>query len=166
MNKIKKKFIINYIKLFKFDTMKKLRFIEIFQYSTIGIMLALLFGRITEYYIFSNNINYLLQLNVLKKNNDKIYLNREDNITINDYFSINYNRLLLYIIISLESLLFIILIYYLKKILKLIPSIATIYNNKFIPYLTFDLSLNIAFSLILIKRIPSFQSKITALTSH
>tara|TARA_B110000116_G_C16794899_1_gene566019 strand:+ start:1529 stop:2029 length:501 start_codon:yes stop_codon:yes gene_type:complete len=166
MNKIKKNFIINYIKLFKFDTMKKLRFIEIFQYSTIGIMLALLFGRITEYYIFSNNINYLLQLNVLKKNNDKIYLNREDNITINDYFSINYNRLLLYIIISLESLLFIILIYYLKKILKLIPSIATIYNNKFIPYLTFDLSLNIAFSLILIKRIPSFQSKITALTSH
>lgn len=164
MNKTYKNFIINYKKLFKFDTIKKLRFLEIFQYSTIGIMLALLFGRITEYYIFSNNINYLLQLNVLKKNNDKIYLNREDNIRINDYFSINHNRLLLYIIISFESFLFIIMIYYLKKILKLIPSIATIYNNKFIPYLTFDLSLNIAFGLILIYRIPSFQSKITALT--
>ena len=166
MNKTQKNFITNYKKLFKFDTIKKLRFIEIFQYSTIGIMMALLFGRITEYYIFSNNINYLLQLNVLKKNNDKIYLNREDNIIINSYFSINYNRLLLYIIISLESFLFIIMIYYLKKILKLIPSIATIYNNKFIPYLTFDLSLNIAFGLILIHRIPSFQSKITALTSR
>lgn len=166
MNKIKKNFIINYKKLLNFDTIKKLRFIEIFQYSTIGIILALLIGRITEHYIFSNSLNGLIQLNVLKKKDEKIYLNRENNIIINNDFNINYNRLLLYIVISLESFLFIIMIYYLKKILKLIPSVASIYNAKFIPYLTFDLSLNIAFSLILINRIPSFQSKITALTQY
>ena len=165
MNKTQKNFIINYKKLLKFDTIKKLRFIEIFQYSTIGIILALLFGRISEKYIFLNSLNFLISLDVLKKENDEIYLNKNDNFVMNN-ININYNRVLLYIVISLESFLFIIMIYYLKKILKLIPSVSTFYNSKFIPYLTFDLSLNIAFSLILIRRIPSFESKIIALTSR
>ena len=81
MNNTLKNFIINYKKLLKFDTIKKLRFIEIFQYSTIGIILALLIGRITEHYIFSNSLNGLIQLNVLKKKDEKIYLNIENNIS-------------------------------------------------------------------------------------
>lgn len=158
-NKIEVNFIINYKNLLKFDIIRKLKFIEIFQYSTLGIILVLFIGKFSENYIFSNSLDYLIKLNIIKSentnNNKKLYtFDKKD----------TYSKLLFFIIVSFEAFFFIILLYYVKKILKLVPSISNLYTSKFIPFLNFDNSLSVAFGLILLRKIPSFEKKISLLS--
>tara|TARA_Y100000389_G_scaffold176545_1_gene188132 strand:- start:868 stop:1386 length:519 start_codon:yes stop_codon:yes gene_type:complete len=157
-NKVELNFVINYKKLLNFDIIRKLRFIEIFQYSTLGIILVLYIGKFSEKYIFSNSLDYLIKMNIIEfndfNNKNKYYFKKKD----------IYSKLLFFVISSFEAFFFIILLFYLKKILKLIPSISNLYNSKFIPFLTFETSLTVAFGLILIRKIPSFENKISLLS--
>ena len=109
-NKIEVNFIINYKNLFNFDIIRKLKFIEIFQYSTLGIILVLFIGKFSEKYIFSNSLDYLIKLNIIKSentnNNKKLYtFDKKD----------PYSKLLFFMIVSFEAFFFIILFHSIGK---------------------------------------------------
>ena len=109
-NKIELNFIINYKKLLDFDIIRKLKFIEIFQYSTLGIILVLYIGKFSEKYIFSNSLDYLIEMNIIELNHDssnknKYHLKKTD----------IYSKLLFFLISSFEAFFFIILLFYLKS---------------------------------------------------
>ena len=126
--------------LTSFDTIRKLKILEMFQYTVI-------------YFILIFTISYILNNSYLKGHKKK----RPKSI-------VNFIRLS--ILIILETFVIILIIFYIRKVALLVPSIGTIYNNKFVPHTTLDYLLHIAVVYVFLELLPGFKSKFEQLLEY
>lgn len=66
----------------------------------------------------------------------------------------------LFFIIFRDTVVIIILLFYLRKIALLFPSIPTYFNKKFIPYTTLEYSIHIALVVIFMELLPEYKKKL------
>ena len=126
-------------KLFTLDKIRFLKIIEIIQFSFI--------------------IFFFVIISVILI--DKFYF-KYFSIKIKDYS--NENKLFIsFIDILKDVIIIIILIFYLRKIALLFPSIPNLIYPKFIPYTTFEYCMHIALVLVLTELLPELKLKLEKL---
>ena len=133
--RLKKLFIVDKIRIFKF--------IEMIQYSFIFLILICFFSFIINRRLFIKN-------KTDKNKTDKIKNSYTDLI-------ITFFHILFYIIII--TLVF----FYSRKIALLFPSIPNIIDKKFIPYTTLEYTVHIALVVTFIELLPEFKNRIVIL---
>ena len=116
------------------DKIRMYKIIELFQYSSIFIVLAILCSKVMNY-LFSDDIN---------KIKTKSYL-------------------IIHIEIFVIAFLFCLTSFYVIKLAKAIPSIMAIYDKDFLPYTTLEYSVHIVFIVVFIKLNNSLSSRLKVL---
>ena len=124
----------NLKKLINFDRIRIYKIIEMFQFSLILMILAVLLSRFISYLFPSN----------------EEYLNKK-------------TKLILYLEVIIISFLYVILTFYVLKFVKIIPSIVHIFDKKFIPYTTLHYAIDIIFIVIFVKINNSLGSRLKKL---
>lgn len=116
------------------DKIRIYKIIELFQYSSIFIILAIICSKAMNY-LFSDNINKIKQK----------------------------SSLIIHIEIFIIAFLFCLTSFYVLKIAKAIPSIMAIYDKDFIPHTTLEYSVHIVFIVVFIKLNHSLSSRLKVL---
>ena len=129
-------------KLISVDKIRVCKIMEIIQYSFIFLILILLSAKLLNYYYFSL-FSYDNEIN--KSNKKKI--------------SIFY----LFWVCLKDTIIIIILLFYLRKIALLVPSLPSLIVPSFKENTTIDLSIHIALVFIFLEFIPEYKEKIDEL---
>ena len=113
------------------DKIRIYKIIELFQYSSIFIILAIICSKAMNY-LFSDNINKIKQK----------------------------SKIIIHIEIFIIAFLFCLTSFYVIKLAKVIPSLMAIYDKDFIPYTTLEYSVHIVFIVVFIKLNNSLSSRL------
>lgn len=127
-------------KLISIDKIRVCKLIEVIQYCFICLVLILLLSKILHYY-------FTLFSPENKVNEDKQ----------------KYSTLYLFWLCFKDTVIIIIFIFYLRKILLLFPSLASLLVPSFKENTTLDLSMHIALVFIFLEFVPEYKRKINAL---
>jgi len=113
-------------KLLSFDKIRLYKIIEIIEYSIIFFILIICISFIWNniYYKYKNNINIF---SISDESNDLEKKNLDKETFIELFF-----------ITLFQTILIVIIFFYLRKIVLLFPSIISIYDKQFKPYTTFN----------------------------
>lgn len=134
-----------YNRLHKLITLDKIRIykiIEIFQYSFIFLLLLVTLQFILNKFYF---LKYKYDLEIDHKD-DK-----------------SYNIFKLFMIVFRDTFLIIIILFYLKKVALLFPSIPNLMDNTFREHTTIEYSIHIALVVVFIEFLPEYKKKINQL---
>ena len=124
-------------KLTSLDDIRLLKFFEMIQYSIIYFVLIILLAHVINKYYFSN-----VDVEDMKK--------EEKNI-------LNFIKIVSLTIF--ETILIVILVFYIRKVALIIPSYASLFNNKFTPHTTMEYIMHVALTYVLLELLPKFKSK-------
>lgn len=137
-------------KLIAFDTIRKLKILEIFQYNFIGFVLITILAYFSNKYLFQKTYHHLLNKHKTNKNKDKSYL----------------GFVILCTITMLESFLILIMLFYIRKVLLIIPSLSSKINKKFKPYTTFDSVVQTAIIFLFIQFLSGYRGKMALILDY
>tara|TARA_B110000467_G_C18262521_1_gene447182 strand:+ start:320 stop:745 length:426 start_codon:yes stop_codon:yes gene_type:complete len=126
--------------LLSFDEIRKLKLLEMFQYTVIYFVLVIIISYVLNNFYFKDN----------KKKRPKT--------------TANFIRLSALII--LETFLIIVIIFYIRKVALLVPSIGTIYHKNFVPHTTLDYLLHIAVVYVFLELLPGYKYKFEHLLEY
>ena len=132
-------------KLTSLDNIRLLKFIEIFQYCFIYIIIVIIVTHILDKHYFNK---FKLQPEDVKK--EKSFL--------------QFIKILILIIIEIFVLT--IILFYIRKIVLLFPSIGTLYNKRFIPHTTIEYTMHIALIYVFFELIPNFHNRFKILVKY
>ena len=135
-------------KLTNFDIIRKIKLLELFQYNFFGFILVTFFGYILDRFIFKKTFEYLQ-----KKHNNKQHKSRVD------FF-------ILFIITMLETFLIIVVLFYLRKVLLLIPPIGNKINKNFKTLTTFENVISVTLSFLLVQISTGYTNKISLIMNY
>lgn len=134
-----------YNRLHKLITLDKIRIykiIEIFQYSFIFLLLLVTLQFILNKFYF-HKYKYDLEID-----------HKDDK---------SYNIFKLFMIVFRDTFLIIIILFYLKKVALLFPSIPNLMDNTFREHTTIEYSIHIALVVVFIEFLPEYKKKINHL---
>ena len=145
-------------KLITIDKIRLLKYLEIFQYTFIftilTIIVSLIWDTVNRYLNKDNpNKDNPNKDNPNKDNPNKDNPNNPNNSKKIDIISLFKTTLILII----QTFLIILLVFYIRKIGLLVPSIASLIEPKFRPHTTVEYSINIAVYIIIIELIPEYK---------
>jgi hypothetical protein len=138
-------------KLLSFDKIRLYKIIEIIEYSIIFFILIICISFIWNniYYKYKNNINIF---SISDESNDLEKKNLDKETFIELFF-----------ITLFQTILIVIIFFYLRKIVLLFPSIISIYDKQFKPYTTFNYLNNVALVFLFMHLIPQYSYNIEKL---
>ena len=125
-------------KLVSMDQIRGLKIMEIAQYTILFFVLSLLVAR------FLNVVYY-----------DKIKMNREKEYKQRKRTIVGLFKLLF--IICIELILLIIIMFYIRKVVLLVPSVGLLYNQHFKPHTTMHFIVEMALMFAFIEMMPEFR---------
>lgn len=125
-------------KLVSMDQIRGLKLMEIAQYTILYFALSLLVAR------FLNVVYY----DKIKMNREKEYKQRKR--TIAGLFKLLF-------IICIELILLIIIMFYIRKVVLLVPSVGLLYNEHFKPHTTMHFIVEMALMFAFIEMMPEFR---------
>ena len=125
-------------KLVSMDQIRGLKIMEIAQYTILFFVLSLLVAR------FLNVVYY----DKIKMNREKEYKQRKR--TIAGLFKLLF-------IICIELILLIIIMFYIRKVVLLVPSVGLLYNEHFKPHTTMHFIVEMALMFAFIEMMPEFR---------
>ena len=137
-------------KLITFDKIRIFKLIEILEYTFIFLLLLVILEHILNKYYFS-------KYNLKKEMIDEEMINDEEN-----NYTLIYLIKLFFIVVR-DTFLIIIILYYLKKIALLFPSIPHLIDNKFKEHTTLEYSIHIALIVVFIEFLPEYKKKLEQL---
>jgi hypothetical protein len=132
-------------KLIKFDKIRFYKILEIFQYSFILLLLLVIFEFLLNKFYFS-----------------KFNLKNE----INDKDDKTHNIIKLFLSVFRDTFLIIIILFYIRKIALLFPSIPYLIDNSFKEHTTLEFSIHIALVVVFIEFLPGYLEKIDELRNR
>lgn len=134
-------------KLTNFDSIRKLKILEIFQYNFFGFILVTIFAYFMNNRFFKKTYIYFLD----KRNN-------KDNP--------HFGFIILCAAAMLETFIIIITLFYMRKILLLMPSISANINNDFVPLGTFNDVFGITLSFLFIQFLSGYRGKMSLILDY
>ena len=129
-------------KLISLDKIRLLKFAEIFQYCFIFIIVVIIVTHIIDRHYF----------NVVKID------------SLESKSLLHFIEILILVIV--ETFVLTIILFYIRKIVLLVPSISSIYNKKFIPHTTIEYTVNIALMYIFFELLPRFRDRFSILIQY
>ena len=127
-------------KLFTLDKIRFFKIIEIIQFSFIIFFFVIIFVILIDKFYFKY---FSIKINKDYSNENKLFIS--------------------FIDVLKDIIIIIILIFYLRKIALLFPSIPNLIYPKFIPYTTFEYCMHIALVLVLTELLPGLKVKLEKL---
>lgn len=137
-------------KLITFDTTRKLKILEIFQYNCIGFGLITFLAYFSNKYLFQKTYRHFLDNHKTNKNKDTSYL----------------GFVILCMTTMLESFLILIALFYIRRTLLIIPSLSSKINKKFKPYTTFDSVVQTAITFLFIQFLSGYKGKLDLILDY
>ena len=131
-------------KLTSLDDIRLLKLFEMIQYSIIYFVLIILLAHVINKYYFSN-----VDVEDIKK--------EEKNI-------LNFIKLVGLTIF--ETIIIVILVFYIRKLALVIPSYSSLINKKFIPHTTMEYVMHVALTYVLLELLPKFKIKFDILYEY
>jgi len=142
-------------KLITLDSIRICKIFEIFQFTFIFLVLLVITIKLLNKYYFTN-----------------FNINSELNIKFNSMFDLISNKIVndakskkikLFFIVLRDTFLIIILLFYIRKIALLFPSIPSLINPAFKEHTTLDFSVHIALTFIFIEFLPTYKKNVELL---
>lgn len=127
-------------KLITFDTIRICKFFEMFQYSFISLVIIALITFLLNKYYF----NFFFE--DIKDENIK-----------------NKSLLNLFLIVFIDTFIIIIILFYLRKIGLLFPSIPSLIVPSFREHTTLDMSIEVALIFVFLEFVPQYKQRISML---
>ena len=138
-------------KFLNHDTIRFYKIIEMIQYTIIFyVVIILLIYLLNNIYYKHFNVNERI-----KKNDDNHNLTEKDKNTRNFY--------LIFFSILFDTILIIILFFYVRKFVLIFPSLPYLFDKKFIPHTTFDFVNKIALVYLTMSLLPGYNEKLLKL---
>jgi len=132
-------------KLITLDKIRIYKIIEIFQYSFILLLLLVIFEYLLNKFYFTR-YNLKNEMNEINKKDNKVK-----------------NIIKLFLIVFRDTFLIIIILFYLRKVALLFPSIPHLIDNSFREHTTLEYSIHIALVVVFIEFLPEYLKKIDQL---
>lgn len=129
-------------RLISLDNIRLLKFAEIFQYCIL-------------YIIFVFIITYII---------DKTYFDIIKIDLLKEKSLLHFIEIL--ILVIFETFILTLILFYIRKIVLLFPSIGTIYNKKFIPHTTIEYTMHIALIYVFFELLPKFKDRFNILITY
>jgi len=134
-------------KLTDFDSIRKLKILEMLQYNFFGFILVTIFAYFMNKQFFKKTYIYFLD----KRNN-------KDNSHL--------GFITLCAAVMLETFIIIITLFYIRKILLLMPSISANINKDFVPLDAFNNVVNITLSFLFIQFLSGYRGKMSLILDY
>ena len=125
-------------KLVSIDQIRGLKLMEIAQYTILYFVLSLLVAR------FLNAVYY-----------DKVKVNREKEYRQRKRTIVGLIKLLF--IICIELIMLIVIMFYMRKVVLLVPSVGLFYNKQFKPHTTMHFIVEMALMFAFVEMMPEFR---------
>ena len=135
-------------KLVAFDEIRRFKLLEIIQYCFIFFILSLIVSM-----IMNKTYYYKYVAEQRKKRESKL----QRKISMKE-------GIILIFTLFIEILILTISIFYIRKIVLLVPSIGTFYSNKFKPLTTMNFVINIPLIFVFLELVPEFHGQFTHLS--
>jgi len=116
-----------------FDKIRLLKFIELFQYTFIFYFIAIVISKFLNKYLFTT---------------------KEEEIKKYSFLRLSFS-------IILQLFILIVTFFYIRKIVKAIPSVASLLSEDFIPLTTLEYSMHIAFVFIFLDIVKNLKLKVS-----
>lgn len=123
-------------KLFAHDNIRLMKLLEMIQYTII-------------YFLLVTFVSYLL---------NKFYFSHLPSEEKEEEKSI-YHFIKLISVTILESISLVIILFYIRKIALIVPSIASSYNKQFIPHTTMEYIIHVSLVFVLLELVPRFEER-------
>ena len=137
-------------KLTNFDSIRKLKILEMFQYNFVGFILVTILAYFSNQYFFKQTYNSLLEKHKTNNIKDKSYIG---------FF-------ILCTITMLETFLIIVMLFYMRKVLLVVPSISSYLNKKFKALTTLDSVIQITLSFLFIQFLSGYRGKMSLILDY
>lgn len=134
-------------KLTDFDSIRKLKILEIFQYNFFGFILVTIFAHFMNKQFFNKTYTYFLD----KRNNKDNY---------------HLGFITLCAAVMLETFIIIMTLFYIRKILLLMPSISANINKDFVPLTEFNNIVSITLSFLFIQFLSGYRGKMSLILDY
>ena len=134
--------------LITFDHIRQLKLLEIFQYNFCGFILVLISGYILNKLFFYKTFDYLKKKYDIKTNKTK------------------RNFVILATASMIETFLIIVVLFYLRKILLLVPPVGHMFNKDFKTLTTFESMINVTLTFLLIQLLSGYTDKLLLLLKY
>lgn len=131
-------------KLLVFDDIRKYKIIEMFQYTLIFFLLSLVVATIL-------NKTYYKRV---KENDEKMEKSRKKTF---------WGALKLFFILVLETFVLMLIVFYMRKLVMIIPSYGTLKTNRFIPFTTLHYVTEFTLLLAFIEMLPEYRKQFARL---
>lgn len=129
-------------RLISLDNIRLLKFAEIFQYCIL-------------YIIFVFIITYII---------DKTYFDIIKIDLLKEKSLLHFIEIL--ILVIFETFILTVILFYIRKIVLLFPSIGPLYNKKFIPHTTIEYTMHIALIYVFFELLPKFKDRFNILITY
>ena len=126
-----------------FDSIRKLKLLEMFQYNFFGFIIVATVAYISDKFFFEKTYNYFIKKHKTNNETDKSVL----------------GFLILCSVTMLETFLVLLILFYMRKILLVIPSFGTHMNRKFRGFTTIDSVVNLTLGFLFIQFVSGYRSK-------
>lgn len=127
--------------LFSINAIRLCQFVEIFQYSFLNLVIVIFAVFILNSFILNKNYDHLLQ----NKENKNLHITK------------------LFFILFIQTFFIIIIIFYIQKLVLVVPSIPHLLYPSFVPHTTSEISLHIALIYVFLELLPIYKENIDTL---
>lgn len=129
--------------LITFDSIRQLKILEMFQYNFVGFILVTIVAYICDKFIFEKSANYFVRKHKTGKNKDKSRLG---------FF-------ILFFVTMIETFMILVILFYMRKILLLLPPIGPRLNKGFKGLTTMGSVLNLTLSFLFLEFVSGYREK-------
>ena len=129
-------------KLISLDNIRLLKIAEIFQYCILYIFFAIIIT-----YIIDKTYFNIIKIDLLKQKS-----------------LLHFIEIL--ILVIFETFILTLILFYIRKIVLLFPSIGNLYNKKFIPHTTIEYTMHIALIYVFFELLPKFKDRFNILITY
>jgi hypothetical protein len=126
-----------------FDSIRKLKILEMFQYNFAGFILVTILAYVFNKFLFEKTSDYFLKKHKTEKEKDKTVV----------------GFLILCTITMFETFLILIILFYMRKILLLLPPIGPRINKKFTGLTTLDSVVHLTLSFLFLEFVSGYRAK-------
>jgi len=130
-------------KLTVFDSIRKLKILEMFQYNFVGFVIVAILAYVFNKFLFNKTYDYFLKKHKTEKEKDKTVV----------------GFLILCTITMLETFLILIILFYIRKILLLFPPIGPRINKKFTGLTTLDSVIHLTLTFLFLEFVSGYRAK-------
>lgn len=134
-------------KLFSMDEIRALKLLEMLEYTVIILLLVIGASFLINKYYYGFNDNKVEHIE--KKERRHHHKTRQNNKLVEFIKLVG--------ITILETFIFIVVLFYIRKIALLAPPIAGSISKKFVPYTTMDYILHVAMFFVFFELVPEFK---------